>query len=218
MSNGAFVFTTNVDGQFQKAGFGAGRLCEVHGSIHHLQPADPAAVLHEWQRAGPTSPQQPASGAKVVHSVQGTPLITSADHVQLDVDMEALRVPSRSLPPWPAPGGGYSSELARPNIKMFCDESFVAGRQRHQVQAFKDWVGQAFGTGGTVVLDAGSGTHVPVSRITAEQVAAQLQAPLIRINPRESHVASSHTSADNAVSMACGALEGLSLIHECLQE
>ncbi|MBC7805610.1 MAG: NAD-dependent protein deacetylase, partial [Akkermansiaceae bacterium] len=34
---GAFVFTSNVDGQFQKAGFDAGRIAECHGSIHHLQ-------------------------------------------------------------------------------------------------------------------------------------------------------------------------------------
>lgn len=37
MPNGAFVFTSNVDGQFQKAGFGTGRIVECHGSIHHLQ-------------------------------------------------------------------------------------------------------------------------------------------------------------------------------------
>lgn len=34
---GAFVFTSNVDGQFQKAGFEADRIYECHGSIHHLQ-------------------------------------------------------------------------------------------------------------------------------------------------------------------------------------
>ncbi len=32
-----FVFTSNVDGQFQKAGFDEKRILEVHGSIHHLQ-------------------------------------------------------------------------------------------------------------------------------------------------------------------------------------
>jgi len=36
---GAWVFTSNVDGQFQKAGFPAERICEIHGSIHHLQCA-----------------------------------------------------------------------------------------------------------------------------------------------------------------------------------
>lgn len=32
-----FVLTSNVDGQFQKAGFDEDKLFEIHGSIHHLQ-------------------------------------------------------------------------------------------------------------------------------------------------------------------------------------
>jgi NAD-dependent SIR2 family protein deacetylase len=34
---GYFIFTSNVDGHFQKAGFAADRIVECHGSIHHLQ-------------------------------------------------------------------------------------------------------------------------------------------------------------------------------------
>lgn len=37
LRGGLFVFTSNVDGQFQKAGFDPQALVEVHGSIHHLQ-------------------------------------------------------------------------------------------------------------------------------------------------------------------------------------
>ena len=37
MEHGACVFTSNVDGQFQKAGFAESRVAECHGSIHHLQ-------------------------------------------------------------------------------------------------------------------------------------------------------------------------------------
>lgn len=40
MDHGAFVFTSNVDGQFQKAGFGHGQVAECHGSIHHFQCMD----------------------------------------------------------------------------------------------------------------------------------------------------------------------------------
>ncbi len=36
-----FVVTSNVDGQFQKAGFADDRIVEVHGSIHHLQCLEP---------------------------------------------------------------------------------------------------------------------------------------------------------------------------------
>src|SRR5436305_9987595 len=32
---GYFVFTSNVDGQFQKAGFAPTQIVECHGSIHH---------------------------------------------------------------------------------------------------------------------------------------------------------------------------------------
>ncbi|HEU5471822.1 MAG TPA: Sir2 family NAD-dependent protein deacetylase [Actinophytocola sp.] len=38
---GARVFTSNVDGQFQVAGFPADHVAEVHGSIHHLQCLGP---------------------------------------------------------------------------------------------------------------------------------------------------------------------------------
>ena len=37
---GYFVFTSNVDGQFQKANFDQTRIIECHGSIHHLQCLD----------------------------------------------------------------------------------------------------------------------------------------------------------------------------------
>jgi NAD-dependent SIR2 family protein deacetylase len=37
MPGRVFVFTSNVDGQFAKAGYAEDRVCEIHGSIHHLQ-------------------------------------------------------------------------------------------------------------------------------------------------------------------------------------
>lgn len=37
MPDGAFVFTSNVDGQFGRAGVDAARIVECHGSIHQLQ-------------------------------------------------------------------------------------------------------------------------------------------------------------------------------------
>lgn len=40
---GSFVFTSNVDGQFQKAGFDAQRIHECHGSIHHMQCLRPCS-------------------------------------------------------------------------------------------------------------------------------------------------------------------------------
>ncbi|WP_306397857.1 SIR2 family NAD-dependent protein deacylase [Telluria beijingensis] len=41
MRHGSFVFTSNVDGQFQRAGFAPDRIAECHGTIHHLQCSRP---------------------------------------------------------------------------------------------------------------------------------------------------------------------------------
>ena len=41
---GCGVFTSNVDGHFQRAGFGASPIAECHGSIHHLQCSVPCGT------------------------------------------------------------------------------------------------------------------------------------------------------------------------------
>ena len=45
--HGAFVFTSNVDGHFQKAGFSADQIMECHGSIHHLQCSEGCSGIWE---------------------------------------------------------------------------------------------------------------------------------------------------------------------------
>lgn len=72
---GAFVFTSNVDGQFQRAGFAESQVVECHGSIHHLQCL-----------AGCGQPLFPADGARVT------------------VDPETLRA-AAPLPACPRCGG-----------------------------------------------------------------------------------------------------------------
>ncbi|WP_322055389.1 SIR2 family NAD-dependent protein deacylase [Paraburkholderia bannensis] len=41
--HGAFVYTSNVDGHFEDAGFAPGRIVECHGSIRHFQCARPCS-------------------------------------------------------------------------------------------------------------------------------------------------------------------------------
>jgi len=43
MPHNKFVFTSNVDGQFQKAGFDEKKIVEIHGSIHYLQCTVPCS-------------------------------------------------------------------------------------------------------------------------------------------------------------------------------
>lgn len=52
MPHGAFVFTSNVDGQFQKAGFSEMQVCECHGSIHHLQCLSRLCDPQIWPAGG----------------------------------------------------------------------------------------------------------------------------------------------------------------------
>ena len=49
LAHGCYVFTSNVDGQFQRAGFDPNRIVEIHGSIHHLQCRH--GCLHDIWRA-----------------------------------------------------------------------------------------------------------------------------------------------------------------------
>lgn len=72
MEHGASVFTSNVDGQFQLAGFDPQRIVECHGSIHHLQCMRP-------------------------HRRHGCGAIWSAQDFAPDVDADACRL--RNAPP-----------------------------------------------------------------------------------------------------------------------
>lgn len=72
-AEGGFVFTSNVDGQFQKAGFAADRVFECHGSIHLAQcaggcgegifaPPERVDVDEATMRARPPLPACPGCG------------------------------------------------------------------------------------------------------------------------------------------------------------
>ena len=52
LPKGYFIFTSNVDGQFQKAGFDPQRVYECHGSIHHLQCLKPCQAS-VWENSLP---------------------------------------------------------------------------------------------------------------------------------------------------------------------
>lgn len=69
--HGAFVFTSNVDGQFQKAGFATHRVLECHGSIHHLQCSTPCSDAI-WS-ANDFMPQVDENACRLQNSVPRCP-------------------------------------------------------------------------------------------------------------------------------------------------
>lgn len=163
LEHGSFVFTSNVDGQFQKAGFSPAGICEVHGSIHHLQCSGPC---HEG--------------------------IWSADGYRPDVDEDACRERGE-LPTCPRCGA-----LARPNILMFGDWSWIERRTTLQHQALQQWLAEVERP---LCIEIGAGTHIPTVRYFSERQGWRL----IRINPGEPEIPNPATG----LGMALGAVAGL---------
>lgn len=151
---GYFVFTSNVDGQFQKAGFAPRRIVECHGSIHYLQCSHPCR--HTIWEAGETI---------------------------IKVDESVFRATS-SLPRCEACG-----RMARPNILMFGDWSWLGARTADQRQRMNHWFDEIREKSASMaVIETGAGTAVPTVRLESERLARNPGSTLIRLNPREAQV------------------------------
>ncbi len=167
-----FVVTSNVDGQFQKAGFPDEFVLEVHGSIHHLQCLSPCSSSI-WD-----------------------------NREEIPVDHATMR--AGHVPRCPRCGG-----VARPNILMFGDFSWLSDRTRRQQHAFDHFVAE-HREEPLVVVEMGAGTTIPTIRHTSEHLGRQYGARVIRINPREAQIGAPH------LSISRGALAGLQGIEAVL--
>ncbi len=171
---GYFVFTSNVDGQFQKAGYDEKKIVEIHGSIHYLQCTKPC-----------------------------TDDIWSADNVEIDIDMSTFEAKE------PLPSCIHCKSIARPNILMFGDWSWIPDRTAQQEFRFERWLEKIeYMNYRLVIVEIGAGKAVPTVRLTSERISSSLDATLIRINPRDYDVPSGH------ISIPLGGLEGIKRITE----
>ncbi len=156
--------TSNVDGQFQAAGFDPARVVEVHGSIHHLQCTSPCSD-DIWE-----------------------------NQESIEVDLETMR--SSVLP-----GCRHCTRVARPNILMFGDGSWLPQRshaQQRGLDAFLEEHGDRL-----LVLEIGAGTAVATIRWLTERLGRAAGAVVVRVNPREPDIRPPH------LAMAVGGLEAL---------
>jgi NAD-dependent SIR2 family protein deacetylase len=169
-----FVVTSNVDGQFQKAGFASDRILEVHGSIHHLQCLKPC-TMRIW------------------------------DNTE-DVPVDTTSMRAGYLPRCPHCGG-----IARPNVLMFGDFSWISERTARQQRAFSSFLDQHQQTPVTVI-EMGAGTAIPTIRLMGERLARSHNATVIRINPTEPYIHTPH------LGLATGALAGLEGIERYLRK
>jgi len=178
MPNGYFIFTSNVDGQFQAAGFAEDRIEECHGSIHFLQCTVPCRSV-----------------------------IWTAQEITVEVE-ERTFLAREPLPRCDGCGG-----LARPNILMFGDWSWLSSRSREQSIRLMKWLGQLQKERKRLaIIELGAGKAVPTVRLRSEQLSRSHSASIIRINPRDSDV-----PAPGNVGLAMGSEAGITGIAERLR-
>jgi len=170
--SGYFVFTSNVDGQFQKAGFEGERIVECHGSIHHFQCVVPCSD-ELWD----------------------------GDKTVLCIDETSFRALE------PLPQCRNCSAVARPNILMFGDRSWLGHRTEAQEERFRNWLAELAGSSAKLaVVELGAGGAIATVRQTSEGVCRKLGSRLIRINPREDGVPCGE------IGLPFGAAEGIQQI------
>ena len=177
MPHGYFVFTSNVDGQFQKAGFDEDHIEECHGSIHHFQCTSPCDD-NLW----------------------------NATREEIIVDEESFQAQ------FPLPLCKYCGGLARPNILMFGDWSWISKRSNQQQNRLNAWLDDLkTSLAKLVIIELGAGKAVATVRHTSEQIARYMNATLVRINPRDSETPNGH------ISIPLSAAEGISALSEKIQ-
>ena len=175
---GYFVFTSNVDGQFQKAGFAEEQVEECHGSVHHLQCTQPCS-------AG----------------------IWNARNERVAVDEDTFRAKE------PLPRCKHCSGMARPNVLMFGDWSWISTRTDSQSGRRSAWLkGILEARHRLAIVEVGAGEAVATVRRQSEYIAGVYGATLIRINPRDFRV-----SLGESVSLPFGAVEGVGGIVDALR-
>ena len=171
-NNNYFIFTSNVDGQFQKAGFDENKIVECHGSIHHNQCLD-----------------------------------RCSDDIWSNRDNQIVIDEATFLATPPLPKCRHCDNLARPNILMFGDYSFVGKREHEQDERLNSWIRQNLADNVKIaIIEIGAGQDIPTVRIFSETIAQQYDATLIRINPRDFDV------PDGAISLPLGGQEGIEKI------
>ena len=184
MPAGYYVVTSNVDGHFQAAGYPADQILELHGNVHRHQCLTPCCKTIWHYRHPGRPPDLPPD---------------------LQIDLASMRARGR-LPRCPECDG-----MARPNVLMFGDASFVPEVRRVQQDRYAAWAASVRGRR-LVVVEIGAGTALPAIRRVGEDLVERGLATLIRVNP------DADRSDEPAIAIKLRALEALNHISEQLPD
>ena len=210
-SENCFVYTSNVDGQTQKAGFDPDRIYECHGQIHRLQCTkgrkcgQPEGLTLfqeiEWNKS--------ENGKKPAWMEEGIIADIPYDDNYRVTDLAAL------------PLCGRCGSFARPNLWFCYDENYVpCVKNIENSTRYREWREHiAECSDSVVVIECGGGTVIPSVRTEgellleeSEEEGATFKCTLIRINPTDYGV-----PAKGAIGLPFGAKEGLQRIEERLK-
>lgn len=159
MEYGYFVFTSNVDGHFQKAGYDVKKICECHGSINHMQ---------------------------LVESQKDSSIWSVNDDYLFDVNEETLRLKNDLPlgPPYEPEFLARPNILMFSDWDWISARTDEQEKRYFKYQLQVQESGVPF-----VVIEIGSGLAVPTVRTASENlIGPQSNSVLIRINPKEARV------------------------------
>jgi len=140
-----------------------------------------------------------------IHYLQCLNLCTYSiweNNEMIEVDFETMK--AKNIPKCPKCGG-----VARPNILMFGDFSWLPYRSQEQSSRFEHFLEENSGKK-MVVIEIGAGIAIPSIRHTSERLHRRFGATVIRINPREPEIAKPN------IGIAEGGLKTLQDIKEVL--
>jgi NAD-dependent SIR2 family protein deacetylase len=120
----------------------------------------------------------------------------------VEVELDSMR--ALNIPKCPRCG-----KVARPNILMFGDFSWISERSDRQSYRFNHFLYEHRDEN-LVVVEIGAGTGVPTIRRMSEHIGNQRNFTVIRINLREPYIRLPH------ISIACAGLEALRNIDNAL--
>lgn len=166
-----FVLTSNIDSQFQKAGFAEDKIRELHGSLAYLQSTQPELSKKIWKN-------------------------------ELEIDQLLQEIQNGIFPICPV-----SKVMARPNVYMFRDFTYIDTRSKAQEQNFQAFL-QKNQNKNLLVFEIGSGPHVQTIRVKTRMLKSDYNAKIVRINPKDYAIKPPH------IGIAEGALVALKEIDE----
>ncbi len=124
--------------------------------------------------------------------------ILSAEDLDITIDKSTMRAVS------PLPTCRECGRIARPNVLMFGDWSYLGDRNEEQERRLQSWL-VSMEEQSVAIIEFGAGSAVPTVRLFSEDCSRKLaNATLIRVNPRESEIPGSR-----GISIPSGALAAI---------